>query len=115
MFDIFGIGKAIASAFTLASSALGFLSPAFTLLVDGLRWFGSKFGAAVAVVASNLITLFLIVPLMVGSGYYGKLATEKKCSAKTITKLRTEYKFIPRKPEAKKSEPSFVNPLEWWK
>jgi hypothetical protein len=42
------------------------------------------------------------------------VATEKKCSAKTISKLRVEYKFVPRKPEKQKTT-SFTNPLEWWK
>lgn len=111
-FDIPGLVSSIVDLFR---ASIDFLAPLFALVVAFLGWYFKKFQAAASVIASNLITLFLIVPLLVGSGVYSHYQASKKCETKTITKLRKDYKFVPKKQSEDGSKFDFLNPLGWWK
>lgn len=106
---MFGI---ISSIIEFLSSSLDFLAPLFAAIVTVVSWYFGKLTKGLAVITSNMITLSVIVPLMLGSGYYSHYRTIKKCEQTTVKKLRKDYKFVP-----KKVSTSFdlTNPLSWWK
>lgn len=111
----FGITELLSSIIDLLKASLDFLAPLFALLVAFLGWYFDKFKAAASVIATNLITLFLIVPLLVGAGTYSHYQTAKKCEVRTVEKLRKDYKFVPKKDTSQKNVFDFLNPLGWWK
>lgn len=88
----FNIGTAVAAAINLFSKGLDFLLPLWYIVLSFLKWIAKNFWLGLIVIATNLITLFAIVPLMIGSGYYGY----KTCEPKVVKKLHKEYKFVPR-------------------
>jgi membrane protein insertase Oxa1/YidC/SpoIIIJ len=113
MFGLSALGAIIAAAITFLGSALTFLQPLFSMVLKFIEWFLSKAWIGLGIIATNLITLFVIVPLMLGSGYYGHKKCEQTCETKTITKLRTQYKFVDKKPSnPSKTSGSF---FENWK
>ena len=97
MLSFLGLGGIASAIFGFFGKVLDFMGPIVPFILDALRWLASKVWAGLAIIATNLITLFVIVPLMIGAGYYG----HKKCETKVITKLHTQYKFVPKKTKSK--------------
>jgi fumarate reductase subunit C len=112
-FDIPGL---LSSIIDLVKASIEFLAPLFAMAIAFLSWYFDKFQKAAAVIATNLITLFAIVPLLVGTGAYTHYQTAKKCEVTTIKKLRKDYKFVPHKKVEKSSYGfDFTNPFGWGK
>lgn len=111
----FGITELFSSIVDLLKASLDFLAPLFALLVAFLGWYFGKLKEALAVIMTNIITLFAIVPLLIGTGTYAHYQTAKKCEVRTVEKLRKDYKFVPKKENANKTVFDFLNPLGWWK
>lgn len=89
----FSIGAALAALLNLISKGLDFLLPVWYNVIKLIEWFASKFWQGLVIVLTNLITLFVIAPLMIASGYYGY----KNCEPRVVKNLRKDYKFVPRK------------------
>lgn len=89
---MFNIGAALAAAINLLSKGLDFLLPVWYNVIKLLEWFAGKFWQGLVIIVTNLLTLFVIAPLMVASGYYGY----KNCEPTVIKGLRKNYKFVPR-------------------
>ena len=89
----FSIGAALAALLNLISKGLDFLLPVWYNVIKLIEWFASYFWKGLVIILTNLITLFVIAPLMIASGYYGY----SNCKPQVIKNLRKDYKFVPRK------------------
>lgn len=93
MFSLLGLGSVVTALLNLANKALDFLLPVWYNVVKLVEWFTSKFWQGLVIILTNLLTLFVIAPLMIASGYYGY----SNCKPQVIKNLRKDYKFVPRK------------------
>lgn len=93
MFSFLNLGAALTALINLLTKSLDFLLPVWYNVIKLLEWFASYFWQGFIIIATNLVTLFAIAPLMVASGYYGY----KKCEPQVVKNLRKDYKFVPKK------------------
>ena len=110
MLSLLNFNGVVTALINLLNKLLDFFLPVWYNVIKLLEWFASKFWQGLVIVLTNLITLFVIAPLMIGAGYYGY----KNCEPYVIKSLRKDYKFIPRKQQYRNTK-SFFEDFNPWK
>lgn len=93
MWSLFNFGSVVSAALNLLNKCLDFLLPVWYNVIKLFEWFASKFWQGLVIILTNLITLFVIAPLMIGAGYYGY----RNCEPHVVKSLRKDYRFVPKK------------------